>query len=93
MIMVSIIAVCQYPISKKIGNDSVVIMTMQQARDISDRFYLMSDSIKLLKQNFQRDLNREMFNCNFLLKKANDSIVEINKRNILTAGEIGRAHV
>lgn len=46
LIMVSLIAVCQYPIIKKIGDQEVVIMTTKQAEDINNKFLRMQDSIK-----------------------------------------------
>lgn len=46
LIMVSLIAVCQYPIIKKVGDQEVVIMTTKQAEDINNKFLRMQDSIK-----------------------------------------------
>lgn len=51
LMMASLTAVCQYPLTKKIGNESVVIMTTKQAEDINSRFLRMRDSIAVLKQN------------------------------------------
>lgn len=53
MIMASLTAVCQYPLTKKIGDQSVVIMTTKQAEDINTRFLRMRDSITILKQTMQ----------------------------------------
>lgn len=53
LMMVSLIAVSQYPLTKKIGNESVVIMTTKQAEDINNRFLRMRDSISILKKNLQ----------------------------------------
>ena len=53
LIMVSLTAVCQYPLTKKIGQQEVVIMTTKQAEDINNRFLRMKDSISLLKFNMQ----------------------------------------
>ena len=53
LIMVSLTAVCQYPLTKKIGDQEVVIMTTKQAEDINNRFLRMKDSISLLKFNMQ----------------------------------------
>lgn len=46
----------QYPVTKKIGNDTVVIMTIRQAENINElfdtnekEFKKISDSLKLLK--------------------------------------------
>lgn len=46
LIMVSLIAVCQYPITKKIGDQEVVIMTTKQAEAINEKFLRLQDSIK-----------------------------------------------
>ena len=40
---------CQYPIVKKIGNDSVVVMTLKQATTINDMFQLNQNTIDSLK--------------------------------------------
>jgi hypothetical protein len=50
LMMVSLIAVCQYPVIKKIGNQEVVIMTTKQAEDINAKFLRMQDSIKLVSK-------------------------------------------
>ena len=47
LMMVSLTAVCQYPVTKKIGNQEVVIMTTKQAEDINAKFLKMQDSIRL----------------------------------------------
>jgi hypothetical protein len=61
MLLILLIAVAnlsfsQYPITKKIGNDTVVIMTIRQAENINQLFDTnekelnkISDSLKLLK--------------------------------------------
>ena len=41
----------QYPVVKKIGSDSVVLMTLKQGNDINNQFSIMSDSIKGLKNS------------------------------------------
>lgn len=47
LMMVSLTVVCQYPVTKKIGNQEVVIMTTKQAEDINTKFLRMQDSIRL----------------------------------------------
>lgn len=46
-------AVCQYPLTKKIGDQSVVIMTTKQAEDINARFLRMRDTITTLRLDLQ----------------------------------------
>lgn len=38
----------QYPVVKKIGNDSVVLITLKQGNEINRQFSVLSDSIKTL---------------------------------------------
>jgi competence protein ComGC len=47
--LVSNLTYCQYPIVKKIGNDSVVIMTLKQATTINDNFQSNQNTIDSLK--------------------------------------------
>ena len=56
MILVANLSFAQYPVTKKIGNDTVVIMTIRQAENINQlfdtnekEFNKISDSLKLLK--------------------------------------------
>jgi competence protein ComGC len=46
--LVSNLTYCQYPIVKKIGNDSVVIMTLKQATTINDKFQSNQNTIDSL---------------------------------------------
>ena len=41
----------QYPILKKIGEDSVVIMTLQQGVDVNKTYMQLKDSIELLNNS------------------------------------------
>ncbi len=50
LMMVSLTAVCQYPVTKKIGSQEVVIMTTKQAEAINNKFLRMKDTIYQLKQ-------------------------------------------
>lgn len=47
----------QYPIAKKIGEDSVVIMTLKQGNDINNTFLKLKDSINTLKNG---DVNSQL---------------------------------
>jgi hypothetical protein len=41
----------QYPTVKKIGNDSVVLITLKQGNDINRQFSVLNDSIKQLNNH------------------------------------------
>jgi hypothetical protein len=45
---VSLSSYCQYPVTKTIGKDTVVIMTVQQAQEINQKFLDLRDSINSL---------------------------------------------
>ena len=47
--LVSNLSYCQYPIVKKLGNDSVVIMTLKQATTINSTFQSNQNTIDSLK--------------------------------------------
>ena len=47
--LVSNLSYCQYPIVKKIGNDSVVVMTLKQAITINSTFQSNQNTIDSLK--------------------------------------------
>lgn len=48
MILVSLSSYCQYPVTKIIGKDTVVIMTIKQAEEINKKFLDLRDSINSL---------------------------------------------
>jgi hypothetical protein len=55
MILVMVVALssyCQFPKTRVIGRDSVVIMTIQQGREINQRFITYKDSIEYYKKNY-----------------------------------------
>lgn len=41
----------QYPVVKKIGNDSIVLITLKQGNDINRQFVVLNDSIKELNKS------------------------------------------
>jgi len=49
--LVSNLSYCQYPIVKKLGNDSVVIMTVKQAVTINSTFQANQNTIDSLKMH------------------------------------------
>ena len=60
MILVSNSTYSQYPQVKKIGSDSVVLITLKQGNDINRQFTILNDSIKGL--NKQLELTKFDFN-------------------------------
>ena len=60
--ILSLSSLAQYPAVKKIGKDSVVIITLEQGNQINKKFITLEDSIKTLnsrndslKLNFQQE--------------------------------------
>jgi len=70
LILAISLSYCQYPIIKKIGKDSVVVMTIKQGEQINKQFAInnlkidsLKDSIKL-KKIIADSLNVEISNLN-----------------------------
>ena len=61
-------AYCQYPRSKKIGNDSVILITIDQANNINNLYKNYNDSIV--------KLNDSIINSNLNYAKLNKKISE-----------------
>jgi hypothetical protein len=61
---------CQYPITKKIGEDTVVIMTLKQGEQINKTFNKFNQDLSLTKDSFniKRIQYDSLFNTIFLLK-------------------------
>ena len=91
--LVSISSYCQYPTTKILNNDTVVIMTLKQGREINNQFSNLKDNLsskmntiselerqlKLNEKNFQDSLN--VFNKKmFNLTNQNFLLMEENKR-------------
>jgi len=79
-IMVSLTASAQYPTTKVIKGQEVVIMTVPQAQAIDNKFLNLKDSIKLLnvslfqnKQNLKLT-NETLIKTNNNLSKTQDSL-------------------
>ena len=72
--LVSNLTYCQYPIVKKIGNDSVVIMTLKQATTINDNFQSNKTTIDSLRTSgYKKDsiINKEKIIYDSLHKVTN----------------------
>ncbi len=52
MMLVSLLSYSQYPTTKIINGDTVVMMTLKQGEDINKRFVFLNDSIKKVNTNF-----------------------------------------
>jgi len=64
--MFSLSSLAQYPAVKKIGKDSVVIITLEQGNQINKKFVTLEDSIKTLhkmKDSLKADFDREYRNA------------------------------
>ena len=83
MTMVVRIAVCQYPLTKKIGDQSVVIMTTKQAEDINKKFVLMKDTISIYRNLFQS----EQYRHGIFVQSISDSILNLHKNLRYSIGE------
>jgi hypothetical protein len=53
MILVSSITYCQYPIIKKIGEDSLILLTIKQGDDINKEFLNNQKKLDSLKNNIR----------------------------------------
>lgn len=80
MIVVSHISFAQYPTTKNIKGQEVVIMTSDQAKEIDNKFFQLKDSIKLINSSlFQnkenlRLTNQSLVKTNQSLSKSQDSL-------------------
>jgi len=71
MIVVSHISFAQYPTTKIIKGEEVVIMTVPQAKAIDNKFLLLKDSIKLI--------NVSLFQNKENLRLTSESLINTNK--------------
>ena len=70
MIQVANLCYCQYPITKKIGEDTVVIMTLKQGEQINKTFNKFNQDLSLIKDSFniKKTQYDSLFNTIYLLK-------------------------
>jgi chromosome segregation ATPase len=84
MMLVSLSALSQYPTTKKIKGEQVVIMTVKQAEAINNKFQSLEDSIAQLKASIDGCATSLNFTKNKLetatnsIVVANDSIIRLN---------------
>ena len=76
--LMSNLSYSQYPVVKKIGSDSVVLMTLKQGNDINKQFSIMNDSIKELNNSLE--LSR--FNFNKYKVESEDKYQQLNVSTI-----------
>lgn len=86
---------------KKIGNDSVVLITIKQGEEINNEFdkknlqiNKLSDSLIILKNQIgiEKEINKILSLKNEKQKSISDSIFDIYKKNNIIYSERERAH-
>lgn len=75
MMLASLSSYSQYPAIKKIGKDSVVIMTLNQGQEINNKFSSLNDSLKVLNKSLLE--NKSKVNNLKIEKQKLDSILWI----------------
>jgi len=81
--LVTNLSYCQYPIVKKLGNDSVVVMTLKQANTINSTFQSNQNIIDSLKIHvYIKDsvINKEKTTYDSLYKITNQYKVRYDER-------------
>lgn len=92
----------QYPIAKKIGEDSVVIMTIKQGNEINNTFLKLKDSINTLKngdvssqlgdmlelQRMYNSYSHEYFNRKVEQSRYDSLLNEYNKKDNIHRAQI-----
>lgn len=76
--LVSLSSYCQYPITKIIGKDTVVIMTLKQGQEINSQFSILKDSLST-KNNTLVDLKKQFR----ISEKSFDDSVNVFKSRII----------
>lgn len=66
----------KYPTTKVINGEEVVIMSINQAQDIDNRFKKLKDSIKILNSRPVKECNDNAIN----LKETNNLLIKIDKK-------------
>jgi hypothetical protein len=79
LMLVSNLTYSQYPIAKKIGEDSVIIMTLKQGNEINSTFLKLKDSINSLKNG---DVNSQLDDLMSLQRMYNSYSHEYFNRKI-----------
>jgi hypothetical protein len=74
----------QYPQVKKIGNDSVVLITLKQGNDINKQFTILNDSIKRL----QNSLAISKFNFSKYKVESEDKYNKLNDISLKYRAEV-----
>jgi hypothetical protein len=82
MMLVSLLSYSQYPTTKIINGDTIVMMTLKQGEDINKRFVFLNDSIKKVNTSFNRYM---VENGQRLQKVYTDYNIELNNHRLVRA--------
>jgi hypothetical protein len=82
--MISNLSYSQYPQVKKIGNDSVVLITLKQGNDINKQFTVLNDSIKGLNKT----LELSKFDFNKYKVESGDKYSQLNIASLKYKAEV-----
>lgn len=94
MTLVSLSSLGQYPTTKKIKGQQVVIMTVKQAEDVNSKFEKLEDSLNVLNDSINilnGDLNGAITSLNFTHNKLETTSVNLNQ-TIDSLAKIDRAY-
>lgn len=83
MIVASHISFAQYPTTKIIKGEEVVIMTSSQAKEIDNKFFQLKDSIK--------SINLSLFQNKENLRLTNESLFKTNKNLLITKDSLSQS--
>jgi hypothetical protein len=82
MTLVSLSSLGQYPTTKKIKGQQVVIMTVKQAEEVNSKFEKLEDSLNVLNDSINilnGDLNGAITSLNFTHNKLETTSVNLNQ--------------
>lgn len=89
MILISALSYSQYPATKIIGKDSVVIITLKQGEQMNKKFTSLNDSIKNLKTSYDTltsaFVDYQIRSMQDLQKMYNKATYESNRRKLDSA--------
>ena len=91
LILVANLSYSQYPVAKKIGNDSVVIMTIKQCQEINENFSVLKDSINRLNSKnelFKDDFRTYQIRNGMRLQSIYESYLTEYNTNLKTRAEL-----
>lgn len=89
-ILASLSSYCQYPITKVINSDTVVIMTLNQGREINNQFVVLKDSLNNKSKDIsllKTKINQLDFQLKDTVKTYNEKFLKLNQENIFLVEE------